>query len=71
MAVNKKTSDEDAADPLDGTELVRIVQDTANKQTTTQDIADRALTGGVSGSFTTTDLKTVTVVNGIITAIEV
>lgn len=70
MAVNKKTSDEEAAGALTGDELVRIVQDTANKQTTTQAIANLALTDGVSGTFTTADDKTVTVVNGIITAIE-
>lgn len=37
---NLKTSEEDPADVLDGTELVRLVQDAANVQATTQDIAD-------------------------------
>lgn len=43
---NVKTSDETAAGALTGTELVRIVQSAANAQTTTQDIANLAASGG-------------------------
>jgi len=43
----KKISELDPAAVLDGTELVEIVQDGANVQTTTQDIAD--LGGGSAG----------------------
>lgn len=38
-----KVSEFDAADPLDGSELVGIVQDTENRQTTTADVAALAI----------------------------
>ncbi len=57
-----------AAAALDGTEPVETVQISASVKTTTQDIADLAKSAA-SGSFTTADAKTITVVDGIITAI--
>lgn len=47
---NLKISQLNAADPLDGTELVEVVQDGANVQTTAQDIADLAPPGITAGT---------------------
>ena len=65
----QKISELPTAGALDGTELVVINQSGETSTTTTQDIQDLSKTGGVSGTFTTVDSKTVTVTNGIITAI--
>ncbi len=43
MAVDKKTSEETAAEPLVGDELVRVVQSAADFRTTTGEIAALSL----------------------------
>lgn len=64
-----KITDLDAAGTLDGTEITVVVKAGVTKQSTTQEIADLFEQTGASGSFTTVDNKTVTVVNGVITTI--
>lgn len=63
MATDKKISELTVAGALTGTETLEIVQGGANKQTTTQDIADLGGGGGTWGSITgtlsdQTDLQT-------------
>lgn len=54
-AVSKRTSDEDDAGPLDGTEEVRLAIAGANYKTTTQAIADLAPTGATYAPPPVTD----------------
>lgn len=63
MATDKKISELTSAGALTGAEILEVVQGGANKQTTTQDIADLGGGGGTWGSITgtlsnQTDLQT-------------
>lgn len=65
----QKISELPAATALDGTEEVPVNQNGITSITDVDAIVTYTLTNGVSGTFTTVDNKTVTVTNGLITAI--
>jgi hypothetical protein len=65
----QKISELPAATPLDGTEQLPLNQNGVTSITDVDAIVTYTLAGGVSGTFTTVDNKTVTVKNGLITAI--
>lgn len=54
---------------LDGTEKIPVNQNGITSITDVDAIVTYTLASGASGTFTTVDLKTVTVVNGLITSI--
>lgn len=65
----QKISELPAATALDGTEKVIVNQNAITSLTDVDAIVTYVKTGGATGTFTTVDLKTVTVTNGLITAI--
>lgn len=65
----QKISELPAATALDGTEEIPVNQNGITSITDVDAIVTYTLAGGVSGTFTTVDNKTVTVTNGLITAI--
>ena len=65
----QKISELPTATPLDGTEQLPLNQNGVTSLTDVDAIVTYTLAGGVSGTFTTVDNKTVTVKNGLITAI--
>jgi hypothetical protein len=65
----QKISELPTATPLDGTEEIPVNQNGITSITDVDAIVTYTLTNGVSGTFTTVDNKTVTVTNGLITAI--
>jgi hypothetical protein len=65
----QKISELPNATPLDGTEQLPLNQNGVTSLTDVDAIVTYTLTNGVSGTFTTVDNKTVTVTNGLITAI--
>ena len=65
----QKLSELPAAAALDGTEGVPVNQNGTTSLTDVDAIVTYTLSDGVSGTFTTVDNKTVTVTNGLITAI--
>lgn len=70
MAGNKKISELSTAGTLDGTEVVEIVQSGDNVKVTTQDIADLATGGGITGAGTVDYIpKVLTVSSGNIVTV--
>ena len=65
----QKISELPNATPLDGPEQLPLNQNGVTSLTDVDAIVTYTLTNGVSGTFTTVDNKTVTVTNGLITAI--
>lgn len=65
----QKISELPTAAPLDGTEKVPVNQNSVTSLTDVDAIVTYTLADGVSGTFESADNKTITVVNGIITAI--
>lgn len=65
----QKISELPIAAALDGTESVVINQNAVTSITDVDAVVAYTLAGGASGTFTTVDLKTVTVVDGLITSI--
>lgn len=66
-AAHKVSHQNGGADEIDVTGLSGLLADPQTPEAHTHGSGD--LTGGASGTFTTADAKTVTVVNGLITAI--
>jgi hypothetical protein len=69
METKQKISQLPNATALTGTEKQVINQSGVTKLATPAQTKTYVLTGGVSGTFTTVDNKTVTVTNGVITSI--
>lgn len=65
----QKISELPTAAPLDGTEKIPVNQNGITSITDVDAIVTYTLASGASGTFTTVDLKTITVVNGLITSI--
>ncbi len=65
----QKISELPAASALDGTENVIVNQNGTTSLTDVDAIVTYTLADGVSGTFTSADNKTITVTNGLITAI--
>lgn len=65
----QKISELPAASALDGTEKVPVNQNGITSITDVDAIVTYTLANGASGTFTTVDNKTVTVVDGLITSI--
>jgi hypothetical protein len=64
----QKISELPAASPLTGAESVIVNQNSITKKTDLEKVRDYVLDNGVSGTFT--NPTSITVVNGIITAIS-
>lgn len=65
----QKISELPAATTLTGTEKLVVNQNAQTSLTDVDAVVAYTLAGGASGTFTTVDLKTVTVVDGLITSI--
>jgi hypothetical protein len=65
----QKISELPAASTIDGTEEVVVNQNAITSLTTIDAFVGYTLSTGATGSFTTNDGKTITVVKGLITAI--
>jgi len=71
MATEQKISELPAAAALSGTDVIVVNQSGVTEQSTINAVKTYVLATGATGTFTTADVpaKTVTVTNGLITAI--